>query len=93
MAPPMHDELAQVARREGVSLNQHIVNVLDSAVHAEHHDARSVPRWLPAAIVTHITVTLVCVGRGRLAGDLVAVVLRLAFALADIGRLRIAGQH
>lgn len=61
MPPPMHDELAEVARREGMSLNQHIVNVLDSAVHAEHHDARSVPRWLPAAIVTHITVTLVCV--------------------------------
>jgi RNA polymerase sigma-B factor len=61
MPPPMHDELAEAARREGMSLNQHITNVLDSAVHAEHHDVRSVPRWLPAAIVTHITVTLLCV--------------------------------
>jgi RNA polymerase sigma-B factor len=61
MPPPMHDELAEAARHEGMSLNQHITNVLDSAVHAERHDARAMPRWLPAAIVTHIIVTLVCV--------------------------------
>jgi hypothetical protein len=62
MPPPMHYELAEAAEREGVSLNQHITNVLGSALNAEHHEAPPVPRWLPAAIVTNIVVlTLVCV--------------------------------
>jgi RNA polymerase sigma-B factor len=62
MPPPLHDELAEAAEREGVSLNQHITNVLRSALHTEYHGAPPVPRWLPAAIVTDIVVlTLVCV--------------------------------
>lgn len=62
MPPPMHDELAEAAEREGVSLNQHITNALGSALHAEHHGPPPVPRWLPAAIVTNIVVlSLVCV--------------------------------
>jgi RNA polymerase sigma-B factor len=62
MPPPMHDELAQTAEREGVSLNQHITNALGSALDAEHHGARRVPRWLPAAIIANIILlTLFCV--------------------------------
>ena len=62
MSPTMHDELAQTAEREGVSLNQHITNVLVSELHAEHEEAPPVPGWLPAAIVTNIVVaTLFCV--------------------------------
>ena len=62
MPPPMHDELAEAAEREGVSLNQHITNVLGSALDAEHRGARRVPRWLPAAIVANIVLlTLFCV--------------------------------
>jgi RNA polymerase sigma-B factor len=52
--PPMHEELAQTAEREGVSLNQYVTNVLGSALQAEHHGTPPVPRWLPAAIVTDI---------------------------------------
>jgi hypothetical protein len=62
MSPSMHDELAQTAEREGVSLNQHITNVLGSALDAEHRGARQVPRWLPAAIVANIVLlSLFCV--------------------------------
>ncbi len=61
MPPPMHDELADAAGREGLSLNQHITNVLDSALHAEHQQVSPGPRWLPAALVAHILITLVCV--------------------------------
>ena len=62
MPPPMHDELAQAAEREGVSLNQHITNVLGSALDAEPGGARRVPHWLPAAIVANIVLlTLFCV--------------------------------
>jgi RNA polymerase sigma-B factor len=62
MPPTMHDELAQAAEREGVSLNQHITNVLGSALDAEQGGARRVPRWLPAAIVANIVLlTLFCV--------------------------------
>jgi RNA polymerase sigma-B factor len=62
MPPPMHDELAQTAEREGVSLNQHITTVLGSALDAQHHEARRVPRWLPAAIAANIVLlTLFCV--------------------------------
>ena len=62
MPPPMHDELAEAAERESVSLNQHITNVLGAALHSEHHAQPPVPSWLPAAIVTNIVVlALVCV--------------------------------
>ena len=50
--PPMHEELAQAAEREGVSLNTYLTNVLGSALRAEQQETRPVPRWLPAAIVT-----------------------------------------
>ena len=59
MPPPLHDELADAAEREGVSLNQHITTVLGSALHAEHHGAPRVPSWLPTAIVTNIVVAAV----------------------------------
>jgi RNA polymerase sigma-B factor len=62
MPPAMHDELAQAAEREGVSLNQHITNVLGSTLDAEHRGTSRVPRWLPAAIVANIALlTLFCV--------------------------------
>jgi RNA polymerase sigma-B factor len=61
MPPPLHDQLAAVAVREGMSLNRHVTNVLDSALHAEESEPSAVPRWLPAAIVTHIVVVVVCV--------------------------------
>jgi RNA polymerase sigma-B factor len=62
MSPTMHDELAQTAEREGVSLNQHITNVLGSALDTEQHGARRVPSWLPAAIVANIVLlSLFCV--------------------------------
>jgi RNA polymerase sigma-B factor len=62
MPPPMHNELVEAAERAGVSLNQHITNVLGSALDAEHRGARQVPRWLPAAIIANIVLlTLVCV--------------------------------
>jgi RNA polymerase sigma-B factor len=61
MPPSMHDELAQTAEREGVSLNQHITTVLGSALDAEDHETRRVPHWLPAAIVANIVLlTLFC---------------------------------
>jgi RNA polymerase sigma-B factor len=62
MPPRMHDELAEAAEREGVSLNQHVTNVLGSAVHAEHDEAPPLPRWFRPALVTHIVVlAVVCV--------------------------------
>jgi RNA polymerase sigma-B factor len=51
MPPPMHEELAQAAEREGVSLNTYLTNVLGSALRGEQQGTRPVPRWLPAAIV------------------------------------------
>jgi len=60
--PPMHEELAQAAEREGVSLNAYLTNVLDSALHAERDETPREPRWLRAAIVTDLVVlTLVLV--------------------------------
>lgn len=50
--PPMHEELAQAAEREGVSLNTYLTNVLGSALRGEPPGTRPMPRWLPAAIVT-----------------------------------------
>ena len=51
MPPPMHEELAQAAEREGVSLNTYLTNVLGSALRGEQQGTRPMPRWLPAAIV------------------------------------------
>jgi RNA polymerase sigma-B factor len=54
LPPPMHEELAQAAEREGVSLNQYLTDALGSALHAEPDGTSPIPRWLPAAIVTNI---------------------------------------
>jgi RNA polymerase sigma factor (sigma-70 family) len=61
MPPPVHDELAEAAEREGVSLNHFITNALMLAVHPERSDSQDAPapRWLPAAIVTDIVVLVV----------------------------------
>ena len=69
----LHDDLADAAEREGVSLNRFITNTLTAAVHGRgdvppvrHHEhgpseleAREVPRWLPAAIVANIVVVVI----------------------------------
>jgi RNA polymerase sigma-B factor len=61
MPPPVHDELAAAAEREGVSLNQFITHALGHAVRSEHPEPQrsQAPRWLPAAIVTDIVVLVV----------------------------------
>ena len=62
MPPPMHDELAEAAEREGVSLNQHITNVLGSALHAEHQrGASGCPAGFRQRSSRTSLVTLVCV--------------------------------
>lgn len=69
----LHDDLADAAEREGLSLNRFITGTLTAAVkgggiepgeRAEPADsseleAREVPRWLPAAIVVNIVVVAV----------------------------------
>jgi RNA polymerase sigma factor (sigma-70 family) len=73
MPRSLHDELADAAEQEDVSLNRFITGILTSALHGpsgegtelgEHIDqpeleAREVPRWLPAAIVANIVVVAV----------------------------------
>jgi RNA polymerase sigma-B factor len=73
MPRSLHDELAEAAESEDVSLNRFITGILTSALHgpagegaeraahAEHPEleAREVPRWLPAAIVANIVVVAV----------------------------------
>jgi RNA polymerase sigma-B factor len=65
----LHDDLAEAAEREGVSLNRLITDTLTTAIRGqgpgprERHDlseleAREVPRWLPAAIVANIVVVV-----------------------------------
>jgi RNA polymerase sigma-B factor len=54
MTPALHDELANAAERERISLNQFITNALSSAV-GDAPRSRT-PRWLPAAIVTNIVI-------------------------------------
>jgi RNA polymerase sigma-B factor len=58
MPQSLHDELAQAAEREKVSLNQFITNALSAAVGWQRSEAppSRAPRWLPAAIVTNIVV-------------------------------------
>jgi HicB family/Sigma-70, region 4 len=58
MPPAVHDELAQAAEREGVSLNQFINNALGTVVASKGSapPEAPAPRWLPAAIVTNIVV-------------------------------------
>jgi RNA polymerase sigma factor (sigma-70 family) len=73
MPRPLHDDLAEAAEREDLSLNRYITGILTSALHSpsvegaervEHAEqpeleAREVPRWLPAAIVANIVVVAV----------------------------------
>jgi RNA polymerase sigma-B factor len=56
--PAVHDELAEAAAHEGVSLNQFITDALGLAVHPERSGPQT-PRWLPAAIVTDIIALIV----------------------------------
>jgi RNA polymerase sigma-B factor len=73
MPRSLHDDLAEAAEREDLSLNRYITGILTSALHGpsvqgvthaedtEHPEleAREVPRWLPAAIVANIVVVAV----------------------------------
>ncbi len=63
MPQSLHDELAQAAERDRVSLNQFITNALASTVGWQQAERPpqaerqgQTPRWLPAAIVTNIVV-------------------------------------
>jgi RNA polymerase sigma-B factor len=58
MPQSLHEELAQAAEREKVSMNQFITNALSAAVGWQRSGAppSRAPRWLPAAIVTNIVV-------------------------------------
>jgi RNA polymerase sigma-B factor len=69
----LHDDLAEAAEREGLSLNRFITGTLTSAIQGQgaqpseraeqpdssEFEAREVPRWLPAAIVVNIVVVAV----------------------------------
>jgi RNA polymerase sigma-B factor len=69
MPQSLHQELAQAAEREEVSLNQFITNTLAASLswhHPENHEgggegrqAAEAPRWLPAAIVTNLVVVAI----------------------------------
>jgi RNA polymerase sigma-B factor len=73
MPRALHDDLAEAAEREDVSLNRFITGILTAAVQGRSGkvgeraegaeqpelDAREVPRWLPAAIVANIVVVVV----------------------------------
>jgi RNA polymerase sigma-B factor len=73
MPRTLHDDLAEAAEREGLSLNRFITGTLTSAIQgadvepgrrveqpdSAEFEAREVPRWLPAAIVVNIVVVAV----------------------------------
>jgi HicB family len=73
MPRSLHDDLAEAAELEGLSLNRFITGTLTAAIQGqrtepgEHQaqtgsselEAREVPRWLPAAIVANIVVVVV----------------------------------
>ena len=70
MPRTLHDELAEAAETDDVSLNRFITGILTSAVQGSDGElpaspeqpeleAREVPRWLPAAIVVNIVVVVV----------------------------------
>jgi RNA polymerase sigma-B factor len=66
MPPPVHDDLAAAAEREGVSLNRFITGTLTRAINVQNAGERGVrahaaPSWLPAAIVANIVVVVVAV--------------------------------
>jgi hypothetical protein len=66
MPRALHDELAEAAEREGLSLNRFITGILTTSVRghpgelpeSSNLEAREVPRWLPAAIVANIVVVV-----------------------------------
>jgi RNA polymerase sigma factor (sigma-70 family) len=70
MPRTLHDELAEAAENDDVSLNRFITGILTSAVQGSDGElpaspeqaeleAREVPRWLPTAIVVNIVVVAV----------------------------------
>jgi RNA polymerase sigma factor (sigma-70 family) len=73
MPRTLHDDLAEAAEREGLSLNRFITGTLTAAIKgrgaqpgqpgeqpdSSEFEAREVPRWLPAAIVVNIVVVVV----------------------------------
>ena len=73
MPRALHDDLAEAAEREGLSLNRFITGTLTAAIQERRRaaradptsrqtselEAREVPRWLPAAIVVNIVVVVV----------------------------------
>ena len=73
MPRALHDDLADAAEREGLSLNRFITGTLTAAIQGQRSrpgepreesdssgfEAREVPRWLPAAIVANIVVVVV----------------------------------
>jgi RNA polymerase sigma-B factor len=73
MPRPLHDDLAEAAEREGMSLNRFITATLTAAIDRRQGratdaagtagdpmlEAREVPRWLPAAIVANIVVVVI----------------------------------
>jgi RNA polymerase sigma-B factor len=74
MPRALHDDLAEAAEREDVSLNRFITGILTAAIRGRPRgegseraagveppelEAREVPRWLPAAIVANIVVVVV----------------------------------
>ena len=87
MPRPLHDDLADAAEREGVSLNRFITGILTAAVTGtggdpeaperqgeRDLDVREVPRWLPAAIVANIVIVALAA---------VAAIVLLVLALAN----------
>jgi RNA polymerase sigma-B factor len=73
MPRSLHDDLAEAAEREGLSLNRFITGTLTAAIKGRgrapvlrveqpdspEFEAREVPRWLPTAIVVNIVVVAV----------------------------------
>jgi RNA polymerase sigma-B factor len=73
MPRTLHDDLAEAAEREGLSLNRFITGTLTAAIKgrgaepgqrveqpdSSEFEAREVPRWLPTAIVVNIVVVAV----------------------------------
>jgi HicB family len=59
MPQSLHTELARAAEREHISLNQYITNTLSSAMGRRREGERAPgPRWLPAALLAGIAVTV-----------------------------------
>jgi RNA polymerase sigma-B factor len=74
MPRSLHDDLAEAAEREGISLNRFITGTLTAVLHPREQGTgpadpeqpdtlhvREVPRWLPAAVVVNIVVVVIAV--------------------------------